>query len=111
MFGWLFGRKPKKKMRRKNRELPLWSNAGMCAYVMRTAPTSLRGKRLPKRLARIDGIHEFPENLIGDVALLHGDYTGRVFPRDKRIYFGTYRFSLPWDPLIDGQEIERKEER
>ncbi len=89
------------------------SNEGMCAYVTRTAPKSFRGKRLPKRLGRIDGIHEFPENLIGDVALLHrgGDYTCKVFAVDKKVYLGTYKFSLPWEPLIDGLEIEPKEER
>ena len=85
----------------------------MCTYLARIEPKSFRGKRLPKRLARIDDIHEFPEDLVGEVMLLHGggDYVCRVFAMDKRIYLGTYRFSIPLEPLIDGEEIRPKDWR
>lgn len=106
--------KPKKQKRRRHVELPLYSAEPLCAYVVRLEPRSFNGVRLPKKLDRVDGLHEPDRDVIRDIAPEHGggQYRARFFLQEnKAVYCGTHYFCLPGEPLIDGMPIKPKERR
>lgn len=106
---WPWSKKPRK--RRRNLELPLYSEEPLCAYVERLEPRSFNGVRLKRKLDRVDGLHYPEEDLLPIVGAEHGAglYRAKLyFELRKQCYVATFTFRLAGNPLIDGLPIERR---
>jgi len=100
-------RQPQRAYRR-GLAVPTWSDVALCAYVTRLGPREHRGVALPRKLGRVDLIHDIHADLEDPVAARNGGgrFVARAFEmRDKRAYVGTYEFAVAGDPLLDGEPV------
>ncbi len=110
----MFGkRRAEKRSYRKGLKVPEYSAEPMSAYVERESPQVFRGVQLPVKVGRFDDIHSL-NDLEDEVARKTGGnrFVARVFTEaDKRVYYGTHRFAIAAEPLVDGLTVTPPEPR